>query len=91
MPSPIIVNNNWRYAYLGLYTIGGVFSVMAIGLLIWIAYCIAIEAEPLAAVAFLPSMPTAIIFVLIIGIMAVSIAAWQLGAKYQQRYEQQFK
>lgn len=84
-------NNKWRYIYIGLYTIGGIFSFLTLCLLAWIAYCIAMEAEPLAAISFLPPMPTAAVFLLVLGIMLISIIAWQLGAKCQGQYEQHLK
>ncbi|MCI1248471.1 MAG: hypothetical protein LKG17_06110 [Megasphaera sp.] len=46
------------------------------------------EMEPLASIAFLPNMPTPLIFILLLAIMAIGIACWQTGAKYHVRYEQ---
>lgn len=76
-----------RYAYLFFYTVGGVFSCLTVGLLLWIAYCIAIEAAPLSALSFLPPLPTVAILALILCVMMLSIAAWQAGAHFQQKYE----
>ena len=49
--------------------------------------CIALEFERLASVAFLPDMPVFAIFIVIIAIAAISVAAWQYGATFHQRYE----
>ena len=54
---------------------------MTQALLIWVAVCIALEAEPLAAISFLSHLPTPLRFVIIIAVMAISIAAWQYGAQ----------
>lgn len=80
-----------RYTYLLLYTLGGVCTLMTLALLIWVAVCIALEAEPLAAISFLSHLPTPLRFVIIIAVMAISIAAWQYGAKYHQQYEAALK
>lgn len=80
-----------RYTYLLLYTLGGVCTLMTLALLLWVAVCIALEAEPLAAISFLSHLPTPLRFVIIIAVMAVSIAAWQYGAKYHQQYEAALK
>ena len=80
-----------RYTYLLLYTLGGVCTLMTLALLIWVAVCIALEAEPLAAISFLSHLPTPLRFVIIIAGMAISIAAWQYGAKYHQQYEAALK
>jgi uncharacterized Tic20 family protein len=90
-PSNSQPNMSWRYAYLFFYTVGGVFSCLTVGMLIWIAYCIAIEAEPLSAISFLPSLPTMAIFVILLVIMIISCAAWQAGAHYQQKFEKGFR
>ena len=54
-----------RYTYLLLYTLGGVCTLMTLALLIWVAVCIALEAEPLAAISFLSHLPTPLRFVII--------------------------
>ncbi|MCH4166125.1 MAG: hypothetical protein LKF74_05360 [Megasphaera sp.] len=77
-----------RHIYLFLYTMGGVCSLLSVGLLGWIAFCIAMEMEPLASIAFLPNMPAPFVFILLLAIMIISIAAWQTGAKYHTQYEQ---
>lgn len=77
-----------RHIYLFLYVLGGFCSLLSISLLGWIAFCIAMEMEPLASIAFLPNMPTPLIFILLLAIMAIGIACWQTGAKYHVRYEQ---
>ena len=71
-----------RRSYLSCYIIGTICTVCAIALLAWVAICIALEKEPLASVAFLPDMPVFAIFIVII-----SVAAWQYGATFHQRYE----
>ena len=77
---------NLRRSYLICYIIGTICTVCAIALLAWVAICIALEKEPLASVAFLPDMPVFAILV-IIAIAAISVAAWQYGATFHQRYE----
>ena len=74
-----------RRSYLSCYIIGTICTVCAIALLAWVAICIALEKEPLASVAFLPDMPVFVI--VIIAIAAISVAAWQYGATFHQRYE----
>lgn len=76
-----------RAAYLILYTAGACLTLCCVGLLAWVAICIALEKEPLASISFLPDMPAALVLVLILAIMAVSVACWQYGAKFHQRYE----
>ena len=76
-----------RYLYLICYTIGSAGTCMSLALLLWVAICIAFEKEPLASISFLPPMPTYIVFILIFAMLAVSIAAWQIGANYHQHYE----
>ncbi|WP_302348416.1 hypothetical protein [uncultured Megasphaera sp.] len=78
---------NLRRSYLICYIIGTICTVCAIALLAWVAICIALEKEPLASVAFLPDMPVFAIFMVIIAIAAISVAAWQYGATFHQRYE----
>lgn len=78
---------NLRRSYLICYIIGTICTVCAIALLAWVAICIALEKEPLASVAFLPDMPVFAIFMVIITIAAISVAAWQYGATFHQRYE----
>lgn len=78
---------NLRRSYLICYIIGTICMVCAIALLAWVAICIALEKEPLASVAFLPDMPVFAIFMVIIAIAAISVAAWQYGATFHQRYE----
>lgn len=78
---------NLRRSYLICYIIGTSCTVCAIALLAWVAICIALEKEPLASVAFLPDMPVFAIFMVIIAIAAISVAAWQYGATFHQRYE----
>lgn len=77
-----------RHIYLLLYTIGGVCSLLSVTLLGWIAFCIAMEMEPLASISFLPHMPTPFIFIILLAVMAIAVAAWQAGAKYHTQYEQ---
>ena len=77
-----------RTAFLFLYTLGGCCSVACVALLAWVDFCIAMEKPPLASVAFLSSLPTAAIFIIIIAIMIIGVAAWQWGAKYHQLYEE---
>lgn len=76
-----------RRSYLSCYIIGTICTVCAIALLAWVAICIALEKEPLASVAFLPDMPVFAIFIVIIAIAAISVATWQYGATFHQRYE----
>lgn len=76
-----------RRSYLICYIIGTICTVCAIALLAWVAICIALEKEPLASVAFLPDMPVFAIFMVIIAIAVISVAAWQYGAMFHQRYE----
>ena len=78
---------NLRRSYLICYIIGTICTVCAIALLAWVAICIALEKEPLASVAFFPDMPVFAIFMVIIAIAAISVAAWQYGATFHQRYE----
>ena len=78
---------NLRRSYLICYIIGTICTVCAIALLAWVAICIALEKEPLASVAVLPDMPVFAIFMVIIAIAAISVAAWQYGATFHQRYE----
>ena len=78
---------NLRRSYLICYIIGTICTVCAIAHLAWVAICIALEKEPLASVAFLPDMPVFAIFMVIIAIAAISVAAWQYGATFHQRYE----
>ena len=78
---------NLRRSYLICYIIGTICTVCAIALLAWVAICIALEKEPLVSVAFLPDMPVFAIFMVIIAIAAISVAAWQYGATFHQRYE----
>ena len=74
-----------RRSYLICYIIGTLCTIFAVALLGWVAICIALEKEPLASVAFLPDMPVFAIFIVIIA--ALSVAAWQHGATFHQRYE----
>ena len=76
-----------RRSYLICYIIGTLCTIFAVALLGWVAICIALEKEPLASVAFLPDMPVFAIFIVIIAIAALSVAAWQHGATFHQRYE----
>jgi hypothetical protein len=76
-----------RHIYVALYTVGGCCSLITVALLVWIAFCIAVEKEPLAAIAFLPAMPSFFIFIILIAILVISITAWQTGAKYHQQYD----
>lgn len=78
-----------RRMYLFLYTIGGTCSLLAVSLLGWIAFCIAMEMEPLASIAFLPNMPTPFVFILLFAIMIIGVVAWQTGAKYHTQYEKE--
>lgn len=78
---------NLRRSYLICYIIGTLCTIFAVALLGWVAICIALEKEPLASVAFLPDMPVFAIFIVIIAIAALSVAAWQHGATFHQRYE----
>lgn len=79
----------WRYAYLFFYTVGGCFSLLTLLMLGWMAYCIAIEAEPLSFLSFLPPMPTAAAFVIIFSIMFIACASWQIGAHFHQKFEKE--
>lgn len=76
-----------RRSYLICYIIGTLCTIFAVALLGWVAICIALEKEPLASVTFLPDMPVFAIFIVIIAIAALSVAAWQHGATFHQRYE----
>lgn len=76
-----------RRSYLICYIIGTLCTIFAVALLGWVAICITLEKEPLASVAFLPDMPVFAIFIVIIAIAALSVAAWQHGATFHQRYE----
>ena len=76
-----------RRSYLICYIIGTLCTIFAVALLGWVAICIALEKEPLASVDFLPDMPVFAIFIVIIAIAALSVAAWQHGATFHQRYE----
>ena len=76
-----------RRSYLICYIIGTLCTIFAVALLGWVAICIALEKEPLASVAFLPDMPVFAIFIVIIAIAALSVAAWHHGATFHQRYE----
>ena len=76
-----------RRSNLICYIIGTLCTIFAVALLGWVAICIALEKEPLASVAFLPDMPVFAIFIVIIAIAALSVAAWQHGATFHQRYE----
>ena len=66
-----------RRSYLICYIIGTLCTIFAVALLGWVAICI----------AFLPDMPVFAIFIVIIAIAALSVAAWQHGATFHQRYE----
>ena len=81
----------WRYAYLLLYPIGAFCSFVCVSLLGWIAFCIALEKEPMASVSFLSWMPTFVVFLALFAIMAIGVASWQYGAKYHERYEEYLK
>lgn len=81
----------WRSAYLILYTIGTCCSLICVSLLGWIAFCIALEREPMASVSFLSWMPTFSLFILLFAIMIIGVASWQYGAKYHERYEEYMK
>lgn len=80
-----------RYKYLVLYTVGGVCSLLTLAMLAWVAVCIAMEAEPLAALSFLPDIPAPLAIAAIIAVTAAAVAAWQCGAKYHQQYESALK
>ena len=69
-----------RRSYLICYIIGTLCTIFAVALLGWVAICIALEKEPL-------DMPVFAIFIVIIAIAALSVAAWQHGATFHQRYE----
>ena len=58
-----------RAAYLALYTLGGCCTAVCVALLAWVAFCIAMEKEPLAAVAFLPHVPAAVVLLFILAIV----------------------
>ena len=76
-------------AYRLFYAIGALGTVATVALLGWVAFCIAIEAEPLASLAFLPALPVWSVFVLIGLVLCISIAAWQKGATLHEQYEDQ--
>lgn len=80
-----------RRLYTLCYVIGSVLTLGAVALLGWVAFCILVEAEPLAALSFLPALPTPVIFLVIFALLAMCIAAWQYGAKYHQEYEELMK
>lgn len=77
-----------RAAYLALYTLGGCCTAVCVALLAWVAFCIAMEKEPLAAVAFLPHVPAAVVLLFILAIMVLGVVCWQWGARFHQRYEE---
>jgi|GEM_PF-1389698 len=77
----------WKTAYMSLYALGTVLSFIMLALLAWIAYCIAIEAEPLAAITILSNLPVAVIFLILLVILVACCAAWQYGAHCHQQYE----
>lgn len=77
-----------RRLYRLCYAVGSVLTLCMVALLGWIAVCIALEKEPLASIAFLPDMPTYGVFILIAVTAAVTIAVWQYGASFHQRYEE---
>ena len=76
-------------AYRFFYALGAICTIGTVALLGWVAFCIAIEAEPLASLAFLPDMPVWSVFVLLAVVLCISIAAWQKGAALHQQYEDQ--
>lgn len=75
------------FLYRLCYGIGTICTVSTVALLGWVAYCIAIEAEPLASLSFLPAMPVWYVFILIAAVLVLGIAAWQKGAQLHQQYE----
>lgn len=76
-----------RFLYRLCYGIGTICTAMTLALLAWVAFCIAIEAEPLASLSFLPDMPVWGIFALLAIVLISSIFSWQKGAAFHQRYE----
>ena len=76
-----------RRSYLSCYIIGTICTVCAIALLAWGGHLHRPGKRALASVAFLPDMPVFAIFIVIIAIAAISVAAWQYGATFHQRYE----
>ena len=76
----------WRAAYLGLYTLGACFTICLVSLLAWVAYCIAVEAEPLASLSFLPALPQGAIFAILFLSLIICCGCWQLGAMCHQKY-----
>lgn len=69
------------------YAIGAISTAATVALLGWVAFCIAIEAEPLTSIAFLPSLPVWAVFALLILVLVISVFSWQKGATLQQQYE----
>ncbi|WP_288843755.1 hypothetical protein [uncultured Megasphaera sp.] len=78
----------WRtYAHWFWYTLGTIGSALLICFLLWLAYCIAIKAKPLAAIQHIPLVGSFPIFLLLlVGILCISIFAWQQGAIAHEKY-----
>ena len=79
----------YKLIYRTLYGLGTLFSLTTVSLLVWTAFCIATSQEPLAAIRFLPPMPTIFVFIFLILLMVLAVASWQVGATCQQLYEKE--
>lgn len=80
--------NSLHRLYLGCYLLGSIGTIVLLALLFWVAVCIFLEKEPLAAVSFLPHMPSFAILIVIAILAIITVFFWNKGAAYHQRYEE---
>ena len=74
-----------RRLYILLYIFGTISLLVAVCTLFWIAYCILVGAEPLAALVLLPENTRIFALPALLISMLAGGAAWNKGAKLQQR------
>ena len=75
----------WQAAGFFFYGLGCFFTLCTLSLTGWVAWCVATESEPMAALAFLPPLPHAAIFAAILGSLVLCCAFWQFGALCHQK------
>lgn len=83
--------NTLQRLYTLCYIFGSVGTILLVALLFWVAVCIFLEKEPLAAVSFLPAMPSFVVLIIIAVLAILTVFFWQKGAAFHQRYEKALK
>ena len=77
----------WRRLYILLYMCGFTALLLTVAALFRIAYFILINAEPLAALDFLPQPVRPFAVPLLVIIMILGAVSWNKGAQLQERSE----